>query len=159
MKQILYIVILGFAFTVFGASETGKVYKNKVTYKAEDSKKHPDYIDLSITTNDKSITKETLARIQFIQIAMYCKEKHFHAMIENLPEDGKAFSVIRCKADNDKDDQDKKEAGLIPHKKEILDDYCVEPETDDEKKDSWLNDPEIKKMCDKYRKMMAKTKS
>ena len=71
-------------------------------------------------------------------------------MIENLPEETKSFAVIRCKAEDTKDDQDKKEAGVIPHKKEILE-YCTEPETEEDKKDSWTSDVEIKKLCDSYK--------
>lgn len=157
MARLLIFIFSALLTSNASFAEEGSLYKKKVTYKTIESTKHPGYIELALN-GDKTISKTTISRLQFLQIGMICKEKHFHAMIENLPEEGKGFTVIRCKADDVADDKDKKEAGIIPHKKEILE-YCEpkDPKSNDE--NNWIADVEIKKMCDKYKKLLAKTKS
>lgn len=156
MTRFLLFVFSSVLATNYSFAEEGPLYKKKVTYKTRASVKHPGYVELSLT-GDKSISKTTISRLQFLQIGIMCKEKHFHAMIENIPEEGKGFTVIRCKADDVVDDKDKKEAGIIAHKKEILE-YCEPKDPQTTSENNWIADPEIKKMCEKYKKLLAKTK-
>ncbi len=132
--------------TIHVHAKTGKYYGGKIGFKTEESKTHPGFLEVSLKGTD-SISTTTLARLQFLHIGFTCKEKHFHAMLENTPKDHETFQVIRCKADDASEDADKK-AAVISHGKELTE-YCADKHASADE-DSWIKDIEIKKLCDKY---------
>lgn len=146
IRLFLAIPILLCSFAL-NASE-GTYYSRKVKFKTIESKKHPGFLELSLKA-EKTISTTTLARLQFLHIGFTCKEKHFHAMMENTPTDKETFQIIRCKADEKADDVDGK-AAIINHGKELKE-YCKNEHASADE-DSWIKDKEIKKLCDTYLK-------